>query len=35
MKLKYYKQIVNMLYEEWDLGKKSSRSKGKTCAWIY
>ncbi len=35
MKLKYYKQIVNMLYEEWDLGKKSSRAKGKTCAWIY
>lgn len=23
-----------MLYNEWDLGKKSSEAKGKTCAWI-
>lgn len=35
MKIKYSKQIVNMLYNEWDLGKKSSNAKGKTCAWIY
>lgn len=35
MRIKYHKQIVNMLYNEWDLGKKSSNAKGKTCAWIY
>lgn len=35
MKIKYHKQIVDMLYNEWDLGKKSSKAKGKTCAWIY
>lgn len=35
MKIKYHKQIVNMLYNEWDLGKRSSGAKGKTCAWIY
>lgn len=35
MKLKYSKQIVNMLYDEWDLGKSSSKAKGKVCAWIY
>lgn len=35
MKLKYHKNIVNMLYNEWDLGKKASLAKGKTCAWIY
>lgn len=35
MKLKYHKQIVDMLYNEWDLGKKKSKAKGKTCAWIY
>ena len=35
MKIKYHKQIVDMLYDEWDLGKKSSKAKGKTCAWIY
>lgn len=29
------KQAVDMLYDEWDLGKTSSRSKGKVCAWIY
>lgn len=29
------KQSVNMLYDEWDLGKTPSRSKGKVCAWIY
>lgn len=35
MKIKYSKQIVDILYNEWDLGKKSSNAKGKTCAWIY
>ena len=35
MKIKYHKQIVDMLYNEWDLGKRSSEAKGKTCAWIY
>lgn len=35
MKIKYHKQIVDMLYNEWDLGKKNSKAKGKTCAWIY
>ncbi len=35
MKIKYYKQIVDMLYKEWDLGKTVSNAKGKTCAWIY
>ena len=35
MKIKHHKQIVDMLYKEWDLGKKSSKAKGKTCAWIY
>ena len=29
------KQAVDKLYDEWDLGKTSSRSKGKVCAWIY
>ena len=35
MKIKYHKQIVNMLYNEWDLGKRSSGAIGKTSAWIY
>ena len=35
MKLKHHKEIVNMLYDEWDLGKQSSNAKGKICAWIY
>lgn len=35
MKIKDMKQIVNILYEEWDLGKKRSKAKGKVCAWIY
>ena len=35
MKLKEMKQVVDMLYEEWDLGKTESGAKGKTCAWIY
>ena len=35
MKVSEMKQIVDMLYNEWDLGKKASRAKGKICAWIY
>ena len=35
MRIKHHKQIVDMLYNEWDLGKKSSNAKGKICAWIY
>jgi len=35
MRIKYHKQIVDMLYNEWDLGKGESNAKGKTCAWIY
>ena len=29
------RQIVDLLYDEWDLGKKASQAKGKICAWIY
>ena len=35
MNLVEMKQSVDILYEEWDLGKTPSRSKGKVCAWIY
>lgn len=35
MKLSEMKQIVNMLYNEWNLGKKEAKAKGKICAWIY
>lgn len=35
MKLSEMKQAVDMFYDEWDLGKKASKSKGKICAWIY
>ena len=35
MKVKDHKQIVDILYKEWDLGKTASKAKGKTCAWIY
>lgn len=35
MKVKHHKEIVDMLYNEWDLGKKASHAKGKICAWIY
>ena len=35
MKIKYHKQIVDMLDDEWDLGKKRSNAIGKICAWIY
>ncbi len=35
MKIKNHRQIVEMLFKEWDLGKQASHAKGKTCAWIY
>lgn len=35
MKLKHHRQIVDMLDGEWDLGKASTKARGKTCAWIY
>lgn len=35
MKFKNHKQIVDILYKEWDLGKTASKAKGKACAWIY
>lgn len=35
MKLKDAKQIVKLLEDEWDLGKKSSGGKKNVCAWIY
>ena len=35
MKIRYHKQIVDMLYNEWDLGKTNAKAKGKVCAWIF
>ncbi len=35
MNLVEMKQSVEMLYDEWDLWKTHSHSKGKVCAWIY
>ena len=35
MKTSEMRQVVNLLYYEWDLSKKSSQAKGKICAWIY
>lgn len=35
MNLVEMKQAVDLLYDEWDLGKTPSHSKGKICAWIY
>lgn len=35
MNLVEMKQSIDMLYDEWDLGKTPSHSKGKVCAWIY
>lgn len=35
MKIKEMRQIVDLLHEEWDLGRRASKAKGKTCAWIY
>ena len=35
MKLSDMFQAVDLLYNEWDLGKSASKTKGKACAWIY
>lgn len=35
MKIREMYQAVNLLYQQWDLGKTPSQSKGKICAWIY
>lgn len=35
MKHSYKKQVVDMLANEWDLGKTKSGAKGKTAGWIY
>lgn len=29
------KRMTELLYNEWDMGKKASGAKGKTCAYIY
>lgn len=35
MTLKEMRNVVDLLDNEWDLGKTSSKAKGKICAWIY
>lgn len=35
MKLSDMFQAVDLLYNEWDLGKRAAGAKGKICAWIY
>ncbi len=35
MKCKEMTQAVNLLYNEWNLGKKESGASGNICAWIY
>lgn len=35
MKYKEMKQVVNLLYDEWNLGKKEAKATGNICAWIY
>lgn len=35
MKLNEMRQAVELLANEWDLGKASSKAKGNVCAWIY
>lgn len=35
MKLSEMFQTVDLLYDEWDLGKTEAKAKGKICAWIY
>lgn len=35
IKLSEMKQAVELLANEWDLGKVSSKAKGNVCAWIY
>ena len=35
MTFKEMRNVVNLLDNEWDLGKTPSKSKGKICAWVY
>lgn len=35
MKYNEMKQIVDILYDEWNLGKREAEATGKICAWIY
>ena len=35
MKYRDMKQAVNLLSEEWNLGKKESGAKTNICAWIF
>ena len=35
MKYNEMKQAVNLLANEWDLGKKEAGAEGNICAWIY
>lgn len=35
MKYNEMKQAVNLLAEEWNLGKKESEAEGNICSWIY
>jgi hypothetical protein len=35
LKLKHYKECINLLDKEWQLGKTQSQAKGNICAWIY
>ena len=35
MKYNEMKQAVNLLAEEWNLGKEESEAEGNICAWIY
>ena len=35
MKYNEMKQAVNLLAEEWNLGKRESEAEGNICAWIY
>lgn len=35
MKIRHHRQMIDMLYDEWDLGKSVAKTDGKVCAWIY
>lgn len=35
MKISEMFQAVDLLFDEWDLGKTEAKAKGKICAWIY
>jgi ribosomal protein S18 acetylase RimI-like enzyme len=35
MKFKDWKVFVDIVHEEWDLGRKKSKAEGKICAWLY